>query len=356
MTLDFFGLAEKPFGPTPDPRFLHLTPGHREALAQLVYGVQERKGFVLLTGEVGTGKTTLVQALLRRLDGTTAVAYVANSLLPFEGILEYALGDLGIAKPAESHAQRLFALQNFLVERSRAGQNTALILDEAQNLQPTTLEQIRLLSNFETTSEKILQIVLIGQPELRDRLDLPELRQLKQRIGLRTTLPLLTAEDTGSYIRTRLRVAGCPDLDLFSAGAVAAIAGYAGGIPRIINMVCDHCLVTAYADQQRRISREVAEEAITYLEGGPRTRRPVTRRRPVASAPPVSALPRGRAPVRGAQTRPLAPSAWGLAAIAGLAGVAGLAFLDPGLLLHLLDQGADLIEQAMRSARGLLGR
>ena len=228
---------------------------------------------------MGTGKTTLAQALLNRLDSATAVAYVANSLLPFEGILEYALEDLGIAKPGESHAQRLFALQNFLIERSRAGQNTVLILDEAQNLEPLTLEHIRLLSNFETASEKILQILLIGQPELRDRLDLPGLRQLKQRIGLRADIPPLTVEETRDYIRTRLRVAGARDLDLFADGAVDVIASYSGGIPRIVNTLGDHCLLIAYADQVRRISRAVAAEAIAYLDNGDQARQPSWRRR-----------------------------------------------------------------------------
>jgi general secretion pathway protein A len=285
----FFGLQEQPFNPTPDPRFLHLTAGHRDALAQLVYGVQERKGFILLTGEVGTGKTTLVQALLRQLDGTTAVAYVPNSLLPFEAILEYALEQFGIAKPGDSHVQRLVALLHFLMERSRAGQNTALILDEAQNLQPETLEQIRLLSNFETTSEKILQILLVGQPELRERLDLPSLRQLKQRIVLRASLSLLAAEDTAYYIRTRLRAAGARDLDLFSAGAVAAIARHAGGVPRLINTLCDHCLLIAYANQVRRISDKIAEEAIAYLENGKGVRRT---KRDVIGTGPYKFVPR----------------------------------------------------------------
>ena len=279
LNLAFFGLQEKPFNATPDPRFLYMTTGHREALAQLIYGIQERRGFILLTGEVGTGKTTLAQALLNRLDSATAVAYVANSLLPFEGILEYALEDLGIAKPGESHAQRLFALQNFLIERSRAGQNTVLILDEAQNLEPLTLEHIRLLSNFETASEKILQILLIGQPELRDRLELPGLRQLKQRIGLRASIPPLTVEETRDYIRTRLRVAGARDLDLFADGAVDVIARYSGGIPRIVNTLGDHCLLIAYADQVRRISRAVAAEAIAYLDNGDQARQPSWRRR-----------------------------------------------------------------------------
>lgn len=278
--LAFFGLRERPFNSNPDPRFLHMTPGHREALAHLVYGVQERKGFIVMTGEVGTGKTTLIQALLRQFDDGTAVAYVTNSLLPFEGILDYAFEDLGIARPGGSYAQRLFALQNFLIERSRAGQNTVLIVDEAQNLEPPTLEQIRLLSNFETASEKILQIILIGQPELRDRLDLPELRQLKQRIALRATIPPLSSEDTRDYIHARLRVAGARDLDLFTAGALEAIARYARGIPRIVNTVCDHCLTVAYADQVRRIGLEVVREAVTYLEDGERSRWASSRGRP----------------------------------------------------------------------------
>ena len=225
INLAFFGLREPPFNPTPDPRFLHMTPAHQEALAQLLYGVQQQKGFILLTGEVGTGKTTLLKALLERLDDTTAVAFVTNSMLGFEGMLEYMLEDLGIAKPGEmSSAQRLIALQHFLIDRRRAGQNTVLILDEAQDLDPKTLEQIRLLSNFETASEKILQIVLAGQPELRAKLDLPEIRQLKQRIGMRCRIPPLTPEQVSAYIRTRLRAAGAQDLGLFSPEAVARIA------------------------------------------------------------------------------------------------------------------------------------
>lgn len=275
MTVDlaFFGLEEPPFNPTPNPRFLYLTPALREALAQLVYGVQQRKGFILVTGEVGTGKTTLIRALLQRLDDATAVAFVNNSILDFDSILEYMLEDLGIAKPGNaSPAKRLFALENFLVERQRAGQNTALVLDEAQDLDPHTLEQIRLLSNFETTSEKILQIVLVGQPELRAKLDLPQLRQLKQRIGLRCCIPPLTPEQVRDYIRSRLRIAGTHDLGLFSEEAMARVTEYSGGIPRLVNTVCDTCLLFAYADQVRRISRDIVEETITYLEDGERSR------------------------------------------------------------------------------------
>jgi general secretion pathway protein A len=270
MYLSFYGLTEKPFNATPDPKFLYMSAGHREALAQLVYGTQERKGFIALTGKVGTGKTTLLHALCQRLNGQGAVSFVVNSALPFDQFLEYVLEDLGINKVPESRAQRLIALNNFLIEQQRAGQNTVLIVDEAQNLDPLTLEQIRLLSNFETPTSKLLQILLVGQPELKSRLNLPELRQLKQRIALRCQIPALTVEETRSYIRTRLRIAGARDLGLFVDSAVDRIAAYSGGIPRLINTVCDHCLLFGYADQKRRIDRHVVDQAIKYLEDGTR--------------------------------------------------------------------------------------
>src|SRR5213593_2985984 len=272
MYLNFYGLTEAPFNATPDPRFLYMSAAHREALAQLLYGTQERKGFIVLTGKVGTGKTTLLQALRRRLDGDTAVSYVFNSTLPFDGILEYVLEDLGITKPGESQARRLIAVNNFLIERERAGQNTILIIDEAQNLDAATLEQIRLLSNFETPTNKLLQILLVGQPELKAKLDLPELRQLKQRVGLRCQIPPLTLEETRAYIRTRLRIAGARDLGLFADSAVDRISTYSGGIPRLVNTVCDHCLLFGYADQKRRIDRPIVNQAIEYLEEGTRPR------------------------------------------------------------------------------------
>jgi general secretion pathway protein A len=268
MYLTFYGLTEKPFNATPDPKFLYMSPGHRDALAQLLYGVQERKGFIVLTGKVGTGKTTLLHALRRQLDEQTAVSFVFNSTLPFDGILEYALEDLGIAKGGESRAQQLIALNNFLIERERTGQNTVLILDEAQNLDSFTLEQIRLLSNFETPTAKLLQILLVGQPELKARLQLPELQQLKQRIGLRCQIPALTPEEVRQYMRNRLRIAGARDLGLFTDAAVDRITEYAGGIPRLINIVGDHCLLFGYADQKRRIDRRTVDQAIEYLEEG----------------------------------------------------------------------------------------
>jgi general secretion pathway protein A len=256
-----------------------MTPGHREALAQLLYGTQERKGFIVLIGKVGTGKTTLLHALWQRLREQTAVSFVVNSTLPFDGILEYVLEDLGIPRAGESRAQRLIALNNFLIKRERDGQNTVLIIDEAQNLDVATLEQIRLLSNFETPTSKLLQILLVGQPELKTKLDLPELRQLKQRVGLRCHIPPLTVEEARAYIRTRLRIAGARDLGLFADSAIDRISAYAGGIPRLINIVCDHCLLFGYADEKRRIDRQIVDQAIEYLEEGTRRQPKGTTRR-----------------------------------------------------------------------------
>src|SRR5216683_2925239 len=227
LYLNFYGFDRDPFGVTPDPDFLFMTPGHKEALAQLLYAIQEKKGFILVTAE--------------------------------------------IEKPGESAAQRLVVLQNFLVERHGAGQNTVLILDEAQNLYPQTLEQIRLLSNFETTKEKILQIVLVGQPELLARLEMPELRQLKQRISIMCTIPPMTRSGTRNYIRTRLRMAGARDVGIFTEDAVEHIVAYANGVPRVVNTVCDHCLLIGYADQTRRIDRGIVDQAIGYLEAGHRS-------------------------------------------------------------------------------------
>jgi general secretion pathway protein A len=315
MYLTFYGLAEKPFNATPDPRFLYMTPGHREALAQLLYGVQERKGFIVLVGKVGTGKTTLLHALWQRLKEQSAMSFVVNSTLPFDGLLEYVLADLGITSAGESRAQRLIALNSFLIKREREGQNTVLIIDEAQNLDVATLEQIRLLSNFETPTSKLLQILLVGQPELKSRLDLPELRQLKQRVGLRCHIPPLTLEETRAYIRTRLRIAGARDLGLFTDSAVDRISAYAGGIPRLINTVCDHCLLFGYTDQQRRIDRQIVNQAIEYLEEGTR------------------AQPKGRT-LRGTRTRLLLRWSIGSFVVTFMSAVAALA-----LKFHIDTQG-----------------
>ncbi len=265
MYLEFYGLAERPFTTTPDPRFLYQTPGHREALAQLAYGVADHKGFLVLTGEVGTGKTTLLHALRQGLNGTTATAFVFDSTLPFDGLLEYVLEDFGVASAGASHAQRLIALNNFLIERRRVGQNSVVLLDEAQNLSAGMLEQVRLLSNFETPTEKLLQIVLVGQPELEARLAVPELRQLRQRVALHCRIAPLSPPDVGDYISTRLRIAGAPDVELFTDAATRLIASHSGGIPRVVNILCDHCLIVGYAERRRRIEPRDVTEAVGYM-------------------------------------------------------------------------------------------
>jgi general secretion pathway protein A len=270
MYLQFYGLREAPFNPTPDPKFLFQSTRHREALAQLLYGVRERKGFIVLTGEIGTGKTTLLRSLLARLDRDTHVAYIHNSALEIEGLLEYMLQDWGVKSTATTHAQRLFELNEFLIDQHRQGLSPVLVIDEAQNLSLATLEAVRLLSNFETTSQKLMQILLVGQPELRHKLNTPELRQLKQRIGLRCHIGPLSPDETRLYIRHRLRIAGASDAGIFTDAAIQRITEYSEGTPRVVNIVCDHCLLSGFADSKRRIDTGVVDEAIEYLEEGER--------------------------------------------------------------------------------------
>lgn len=270
MYLAFYELKEKPFDATPDPKFLHLTPGHREALSQLVYSIQESRGFIVLTGGVGTGKTTLLQALIQRFDGEAEIAFIPFSMLSFDEILAYMLNRLGVAETMSSRVQRLQTLNSLLIDRRQVGQKTVLMIDEAQNLDPMTLEQIRLLSNFETPTEKLLQILLVGQPELKAKLELPELHQLKQRIGLYCGIPPLTLDESRAYIRHRLRIAGVKDVHLFTDDAERRIAKYTGGIPRLLNIVCDHCLLFGYADQKRKVDRGIVGQAVAYLEEGKR--------------------------------------------------------------------------------------
>jgi general secretion pathway protein A len=273
--LSFFGLAENPFSLAPDPRYLFMGASHRDALAQL----EARRGIAVLTGEAGTGKTLLLLAFRDRLDADTAVAYVFNTTLPFEGIVEFLLEDLGIAKPEESPARRLAALNGFLSERERAGQSTTLIVDEAQSLDAVTLAQLGMLTNLESaTTSRRLQILLVGPPELEARLDRPDLQHLRDSIGARCRIRPLDAPEVQEYIRNRLRVAGAPDTGLFSKRAIARITQYSGGVPRVINMLSDHCLLFAYADHKRRVDRHITNRAIAYLEDGahaPRSKFPI---------------------------------------------------------------------------------
>jgi len=260
MYKEFFGLRANPFNVNPDPRYLFLTRHTEEALACLTYGIQSRKGFVLLTGEVGTGKTTLINKLLEWLRlQQVATAFIFNSRLNVPQFLDYMMADFGVTCDSRSKSQILLRLYNWLLDRYRAGETAVLIVDEAQNLSDEVLEEIRLLTNLETFTEKLLQIVLVGQPELEHKLRQPHLRQLRQRLTLRAKTHPLTLDETHAYIAQRLRIAGCNGHTIFVPPAMDMIHRYAGGIPRVINLLCEHGLVSAFVDQQPTVSPEVVE-------------------------------------------------------------------------------------------------
>jgi general secretion pathway protein A len=261
MYKKFFGLKENPFNVNPDPRYLFLTPHTQEALACLTYGIETRKGFILLTGEVGTGKTTLINKLLEWLHKERVfTAFVFNPRLSVSQFFDFMMADFGI--PCETHqkGQMLLKLNQWLLDRYQAGERAVLVVDEAQNLSPQMLEEIRLLTNLETSTEKLLQIVLAGQPELEQKLNQPQLRQLRQRITLRAKTRQLTIEETQGYIQERMRIAGAENPDIFSPEAVAAVHRFARGIPRVTNLLCEHALVSSFADQKNPVPAEIVEE------------------------------------------------------------------------------------------------
>jgi general secretion pathway protein A len=260
MYKQFFGLRANPFNVNPDPRYLYLTRHTQEALACLTYGIQSRRGFILLTGEVGTGKTTLLNKLLDWLRGQrVATAFVFNSRLDVPQLFDYMLADFGIECDSQLKSQVLLRLYQWLLDRYRAGETAVLIIDEAQNLSTQVLEEIRLLTNLETATAKLLQIVLAGQPELQQKLALPEMRQLKQRITLRCKTQPLTLEETSAYIAQRLKIAGSNGHEIFSPEALQAVHEYARGIPRVINLLCDHALISAFVDQQQQVGSVLIE-------------------------------------------------------------------------------------------------
>ncbi len=260
----FFYLTEKPFHITPDPKFLFLSSKHREAMDLLRFGIRRRKGFILLTGEVGTGKTTLCRALLGRLHNTDT-ALVLNPLLGPEELVAAITGDFGLKVRSSSIKDHLDALNRFLLRKAAQGGNAVVIIDEAQNLNPHTMAMVRFLSNLETEKEKLLQIVLVGQPELKHKLMEPELRQLNQRIIVRYHLEPLNAEETEGYIQNRLFVAGCRGTVSFTSGAVEEVFEGSNGIPRLINIICDRALTAAFVEGKRVIDRRTVERAVDEL-------------------------------------------------------------------------------------------
>ena len=319
MYLEYFDLEEKPFSLTPDPRFLFLSESHRQALDHMIYGVREREGFILIIGDIGTGKTTICRELLEKLESNVSSALILNPMLSEQELLEAILQDFGIrigskdgSEESETATQELFArldeetraaldlnplmpgakvldnilekverpsfgktkkelidrLNAFLLDRVREDGNAVLIIDEAQNLSPSVLEQIRILSNLETPKQKLLQIVLVGQLELKRKLEQANLRQLNQRISVRYQLRPLSAEETKRYIEHRLFVAGSNSSVVFSDQAQEAIYDYSAGVPRLINLICERCMLGAYVDQVKRIDFDLVERSRISLESG----------------------------------------------------------------------------------------
>ncbi len=260
----FFYLTEKPFHITPDPKFLYLSSKHREAMDLLRFGIMRRKGFILLTGEVGTGKTTLCRALLGRLPDTDT-ALVLNPLLRAEELVATITHDFGLRVRSGSIKDHIDALNQFLLKRTAGGGNAVVIIDEAQNLSIRTMAMVRMLSNLETEKEKLLQIVLVGQPELKQKLMLPDLRQLNQRIIVRYHLEPLSIEETEGYIQNRLFVAGCRGTVSFAPGAIDEVYDGSRGIPRLINIICDRALTAAFVEGRRLIDRRTVGRAVDEL-------------------------------------------------------------------------------------------
>ncbi len=267
MYKQFFGLRASPFSVSPDPRYLFLTPAAREALACLSYGIQTRKGFILLTGEVGTGKTTLLNKLLEWLrTQRISTAFVFNPRLNVSEFFDFMMADFGIPCDGSGKGHMLMRLNQWLLDRYRTGETAALIIDEAQNLSVELLEEIRLLTNLETSTEKLLQIVLSGQPELEQKLREPQLRQFRQRITLRCRTHPLSAAETGAYIAQRLRFAGANGDPIFSEEAVEAIFKYAQGIPRVTNLLCEHALINAFVDQKKPVTADLVDDIAREFE------------------------------------------------------------------------------------------
>jgi len=265
MYTGFYGLREKPFSLAPDPRYLFLSGSHREALAHLLYGIEEGEGFIEVIGQVGTGKTTLCRTLLDRIGSDAEIAYIFNPSPSEVELLSAINREFGLPTAARTRTDLLDSLNQFLVEKNAAGRRVLLVIDEAQNLDPAVLEQVRLLSNLETDRAKLLQIVLIGQPELEENLSRADLRQLRQRITVRWSLRALTRPEVGEYVEHRLRVAGLAVPSLFSSGAVRSLTRVSRGIPRLINALADRALLAGYTEGLREIDARLVRRAAREL-------------------------------------------------------------------------------------------
>ena len=265
MYRDFFGMNDLPFGACPDPRYLCLMPHIQESLACLQYGIAARKGFVVMTGEVGTGKTTLLKTVLSSFDRRILTAFVFNPRLDALDFLDFVLADFGIPCGTRTKSGMLLQLNRWLIERFRNGQLCAIVVDDAQNLSWELLEEIRLLTNLETPSEKLVQIVLSGQPEFEVKLRNPRVRQLRQRVSLWCRTRPLTSEETAAYIAKRLHVAGASQ-PILSPDAMQLVYHYSRGIPRLINLICEHAMISAYVEQIKPIPARIVESVGAELD------------------------------------------------------------------------------------------
>src|SRR5262245_19237861 len=314
MYAQFYGFNESPFALTPDPRYLFLSEPHKEALASAVYGVQERKGFVLILGEVGTGKTTLIRHLLGRFGPNIRSVFVFNPAVSFPELLQLMLRDLELPCGSLRRIEMIDTLNDYLLKEAAAGRYVVVIIDEAQHLSAAVLEEVRMLSNLETARGKLIQILLVGQPELGDKLSRPELRQLRQRISLVAELKPLSYPEAVQYVRHRLEVAGLSDPSIFTEGALKVIHRASGGIPRLINVLCDKALVLSYGEGSRRIKPRLIREVLKDW-------RPFER--PSAGSLRARAVARHRAPGHGAAGKIAAAVAIGIVGAAILALVIG---------------------------------
>jgi general secretion pathway protein A len=265
--LDHYGLTEPPFDITPNPRFLFYSAKHREAYNHLLYGIRERKGFVQLTGEVGAGKTTLCRAMLEQLNDHYSTALILNPVMSADELMKAIAMEYGLPVNGLDRLNTLAVINQFLLQQVERGKETVLIIDEAQDLTDELLEQVRLLSNLETDNRKLLQIVLMGQPELRDRLNNPRLKQLRQRITVRYHLWPLSRHEVQQYVRHRLQVSGANGTPRFTQPALWRVHLYSGGIPRLVNAVCDKALLAGFVQQAARINYRMVNRAVRELEG-----------------------------------------------------------------------------------------
>ncbi|MDT8390277.1 MAG: AAA family ATPase [Lentisphaeria bacterium] len=268
MYYDFYGFSEPPFNITPDPKYLFFSDQHREALNHLLFGIQERKGFIQLTGEVGSGKTTTCRAFFNHLDPEKYItALILNPVLTPSEMLRAILYEMNVPGVSDDHLKNYSLLNAFLLKQVKAGVDVVLVIDEAQNLSMELLEQVRLLSNLETDNQKLIQIILMGQPELKRTLEDPSMRQLRQRITVRYHLGALSKDETRRYLEHRMTVAGSKGVPRFDTGAVNVILRKSGGIPRMINALADKALLAGYVFKTERITRQLVKLAAKELDG-----------------------------------------------------------------------------------------